>query len=172
MRLVVLWSMLYTLMCLQTELSSSPRSSLPKVQMKYCQKLLFSMWRMNQGLRGSRWLSGRKCKTQWLTLGEWGRPLDNGPKLPVGSQIAVKKKNPWSSNISQNFEKNQKKLKEHWKFAVIYAKFILPNQFFYGLKISRSFHWSPVPSSHASTTHMVQDQDLCFGSKVNSGQGR
>ena len=35
-------------------------------------------------LRGSRWPSGRKYKTQWLTLGEWGCPLDNGPKLAVG----------------------------------------------------------------------------------------
>ena len=35
-------------------------------------------------LRGSRWPSGRKCKTQWLTSGEWGCPLDNGPKLAVG----------------------------------------------------------------------------------------
>ena len=30
-----------------TELSSNPQSSLPSMQMKYCKKLLFSMWRMN-----------------------------------------------------------------------------------------------------------------------------
>ena len=35
-------------------------------------------------LRGSRWPSGRKCKRQWLTSGEWGCPLDNDPKLAVG----------------------------------------------------------------------------------------
>ena len=38
---------LFTLMCLQTELSSNTQSSLLSIQMKYCQKLLFSMWRMN-----------------------------------------------------------------------------------------------------------------------------
>ena len=41
-------------------------------------------------LRGFRWPSGRKCNTQWLTSGEWGCPLDNGPKW--GGKIAVKKK--------------------------------------------------------------------------------
>ena len=35
-------------------------------------------------LRGSRRPPGRKCKTQWLKSGEWGCPLDNGPKLAVG----------------------------------------------------------------------------------------
>ena len=35
-------------------------------------------------LRGSRWPTGRKCKTQWLTSGEWGCPLGNGSKLAVG----------------------------------------------------------------------------------------
>ena len=35
-------------------------------------------------LRGSRWPPGRKWKTQCLTSGEWGCPLDNGPKLAVG----------------------------------------------------------------------------------------
>ena len=30
-----------------TELSSNSQSSLPSMQMKHCQKLLFSMWRMN-----------------------------------------------------------------------------------------------------------------------------
>ena len=29
-------------------------------------------------------------KMQWLALGEWDCPLDNAPKLAVGSQIAVK----------------------------------------------------------------------------------
>ena len=35
-------------------------------------------------LRGSRWLSGWKCKTQWLTSGEWGYLLSNCLKLAVG----------------------------------------------------------------------------------------
>ena len=35
-------------------------------------------------LRGSQWPSGQKCKMQWLTLSQWGCPLDNGPKLAVG----------------------------------------------------------------------------------------
>ena len=30
-----------------TELSSNPQSSLQSMQMKYCQKLLFNLWRMN-----------------------------------------------------------------------------------------------------------------------------
>ena len=34
-------------------------------------------------LRGSRWHSGQKCKTQWLTSGEWGCPLDNGPIIYI-----------------------------------------------------------------------------------------
>ena len=43
-------------------------------------------------LRGSRWPSGRKCKkTQWLTSGEWGCPLDNDPKLAVGQPNKKKK---------------------------------------------------------------------------------
>ena len=43
-------------------------------------------------LRGSRWPPGRKCKTQWLTSGEWGCPLDNGPKLAVGQPNSSLKK--------------------------------------------------------------------------------
>ena len=43
-------------------------------------------------LRGSRWPSGRKCKTQWLTSGEWGCPLDNGPKLAMGQPNSSLKK--------------------------------------------------------------------------------
>ena len=35
-------------------------------------------------LRDSLWPSGRKCKMQWLALGEWGCPPNNGPKLAVG----------------------------------------------------------------------------------------
>ena len=35
-------------------------------------------------LRGFRWPSSRKCKTQWLTSVEWECPLNNGPKLAVG----------------------------------------------------------------------------------------
>ena len=34
-------------------------------------------------LRSSRWPSGRKCKTQWLTSGYRGCHLDNGRKLAV-----------------------------------------------------------------------------------------
>ena len=46
-------------------------------------------------LWGSRWPSGQKCKTQWLTSGEWGCPLDNDPKLAVrqpNSSLKKKKK--------------------------------------------------------------------------------
>ena len=73
MRLVVLWNMLFAYMGLQTDLPSNPQSSLLSTQMKCCQKLIFSMWRIN----------------------------------------------PWSSNINQNVQKKQKKLKEHWKFTVL-----------------------------------------------------
>ena len=34
--------------------------------------------------QGSWWPTGRKCKIQWSTSGEWGCPLNNGPKLAVG----------------------------------------------------------------------------------------
>ena len=40
-------------------------------------------FRDSDSLRGSRWPSGWKCKAQWLTLDEWGCPLDNGLKLAV-----------------------------------------------------------------------------------------
>ena len=40
--------------------------------------------RDSTSLQGSRWPSGCKRKTQWLTSGEWVCPLDNGPKLAVG----------------------------------------------------------------------------------------
>ena len=44
-------------------------------------------------LWGSWWPLGRKCKTQWLTTGEWGCPLDNGPKLAMGQlNSSLKKK--------------------------------------------------------------------------------
>ena len=49
-------------------------------------------------LRGSRWPSGRKCKkTQWLTSGEWGCPLDNGPKLAMGQPNSSFKNFFWPS---------------------------------------------------------------------------
>ena len=43
-------------------------------------------------LRGSQWPSGQKCKMQWLTSGEWGYPLDNGPKMDVGQPNSSLKK--------------------------------------------------------------------------------
>ena len=43
-------------------------------------------------LRGSQWPSGRKCKTQWLTSGEWDCTHIMAQSWPWGSQIAVKKK--------------------------------------------------------------------------------
>ena len=43
----------------------------------------------NSLLWGSQWpLKQKIIKTQWLTLGEWGCPLDNDPKL---AKIAVSK---------------------------------------------------------------------------------
>ena len=50
----------------------------------------WSPTRHSAGLRdpislwGSWWPLGWKCKMQWLTSGEWGCPLYNGPKLTVG----------------------------------------------------------------------------------------
>ena len=43
-------------------------------------------------LRGSQWPSAQKCKMQWLTSGEWGYPLDNGPKMDVGQPNSSLKK--------------------------------------------------------------------------------
>ena len=43
-------------------------------------------------LRGSWWPLGRKCNTQWLTSGEWGCPIDNGPKLALGQPNSSLKK--------------------------------------------------------------------------------
>ena len=34
-------------------------------------------------LQDSWWPLGRKCKTQWVVLGEWGCLVDNGPKLAM-----------------------------------------------------------------------------------------
>ena len=48
-------------------------------------------------LRGSWWLSGRKCKTQWLTSGGWGFPSIMAQSWPWGSQIAVLKIFFWPS---------------------------------------------------------------------------
>ena len=50
-------------------------------------------------LRGSWWPSGRKFKkTQWLTSGQWGCPLDNGPKLAVRQpNSSLKKKKSFCS---------------------------------------------------------------------------
>ena len=46
-------------------------------------------------LRGSWRPSGRKCKTQWLTLGGWGCPSIMAQRWPWGSQITVLKKMFW-----------------------------------------------------------------------------
>ena len=46
---------------------------------------------------GDPWV--KYVKTQWLTLGEWGCPLDNGLELVVGQPNSSWKKN-WNFNIS------------------------------------------------------------------------
>ena len=51
-------------------------------------------------LWGSWWPLGRKCKTQWLTTGEWGCPLDNGPKLAMGQlNSSLKKKKDMAASL-------------------------------------------------------------------------
>ena len=48
-------------------------------------------------LQGSQWLLSQKWKMQWSTLGEWGCPLNYGPRLAVGQP-----------NSSQKILKNQR----------------------------------------------------------------
>ena len=61
-------------------------------------------------LRDCRWPSGRNSwkKTQWLKLGWWGCPLENGPELAVGqlnSNEKLKKENTPSLNETHTVPK-------------------------------------------------------------------
>ena len=57
-------------------------------------KKIFLSSKLNtaSSLRGSWWPSGRKCKAQSVTLGEWGCPLNNGRKMAVGQPNSSLKK--------------------------------------------------------------------------------
>ena len=50
---------------------------------------IFTPGKFHSHLKTDLWVE--IFKTQWLKSGDWGCPLDNGPKLAVGSQIVVKK---------------------------------------------------------------------------------